>query len=150
MPKIEKTVYETMDPGIYAGTIRSITATEGKFGPQLEWDINIVGSDYSQRTWTGAVLSDKSKLGKYVRNILGEIPEELDTDDLVGMAVRVNVIIKVQDDGTEVNRIDGILSAKSTSTRAKVKPIATLEEVEEVDELEPVAETETTASGLPF
>ena len=132
---VQKTEYETLDTGVYPATIRDIQITDGKFGPQLQWDFDLVGGG-SQRGWSGTTMSGKSKLGKWVMALLGNIPDELDTDHLVGKPCRLSLTVKTTDDGTEFNRVDNVLAPRATKTQ-KPQP-----------EPEPEAETET--AGVPF
>jgi hypothetical protein len=129
MPVLEKTVYETLDTGVYPATIRDIQITDGKFGSQLQWDFDLVDGG-SQRGWTGANMSAKSKCGKWIAAILGTIPDELDTEDLVGKPVRLSLTIKTTDDGSEFNRVDAVLAPRVV--KAKVKPEPQQEDDSEV------------------
>lgn len=109
--RIEKTVYEVLDTGTYPATVKEITEAEGQFGPQLKWVFDL-GEGRVLSGWTSQALSDKSKLGQWSRAILGEIPEDLDTEALVGRACRLSVVIKTKDDGSEFNRIDSVLAPR--------------------------------------
>lgn len=69
-----------------AGWIRSIEQREGKWGPTLEWGFQ--GEDGTvYRGWTNPELEKLA--GEWVRALVGEIPEEFDTDVLIGMPVRM-------------------------------------------------------------
>ena len=137
---IPKTEFVALDPGVYPATVRKVELTDGKFGPQLQLDFDIVGADPSQggqqRAWMGTTMTEGNKTGKWVKAILGvnEVPEELNTDDLWGKPVRLSLTITTKTDGTEYNKVADVLKAAAPKTRAVVKP-----EPEQAPE--PVAET---------
>ena len=118
--RIEKTEYVVLDTGTYAATVSAITPADGKFGPQLEWMFRLDDGS-PMKAWTSTSLSAKSKLGLWTRAILGDIPEMLDTEDLVGRPCRLSVLIKVGDDGNEYNRVDAVLAPRA-GQKARLAP----------------------------
>lgn len=134
---IPKTEFVALDPGVYPATVRKVELTDGKFGPQLQLDFDIVGADPSQggqqRAWMGTTMTEGNKTGKWVKAILGvnEVPEELNTDDLWGKPVRLSLTITTKTDGTEYNKVADVLKAAAPKARASVKPQPEPEEAEE-------------------
>ena len=110
MVKLQQRVYEPIAMGEYPATVTAITSTEGQFGPELQFDFTLADTAQTRiRAWAGATLSPKSKLGRWVQAILGKLPRELDTDELIGKRCIVAVLNKVRStDGTTYNRIDDI------------------------------------------
>lgn len=121
MPVVQKTEFEVYDTGTYLATVASIRQVDGQFGPQFQWDFD-VEPDGQIRGWTGITMSSKSKFGQWVRGILGEIPDEVDTDKLVGLPCRLSVVIKTREDGTEFNRVDNVLAPRKGQEATKRRP----------------------------
>ena len=117
--KIEKTVYETLETGTYAATVKSITLTEGQFGPQLEWQFALEG-DNTMKAWCSKSYSAKSKLTRWAAALLGQAPEILDTDDMIGKPCRLSILLKAREDGSEFNKVDEILAPRQGQ---KAKPL---------------------------
>ena len=127
--KIQKTEYVTLDAGTYTATVASVVPAEGQFGPQLEWQFQIEdGTTF--KSWCSQSLSPKSKLYSWARALLGgEVPETLDTDDLIGKPCRISLLLRPRDDGTEYNKVDAVLAPKPGQ---KARPMPEPEAVEEI------------------
>ena len=125
--KIEKSEYVTLDTGTYTATVASIYPAEGKFGPQLEWEFAL-DPEGTMKAWTSQAYSPKSKLFAWARAILGEAPETLDTDDLIGKPVRLSILSKARDDGSEFNKVDAVLAPRAGQ---KAKPLPEADELGE-------------------
>ena len=130
---IEKTVYTALDTGVYNAVVESIEETTGQFGPQLKIRFDLGDNNYLS-AWASQSLSDKSKLGKWTRAILGNIPDTLDTSALIGKPCRLSVVTKTRDDGTEFNRIDEVLAPKTAAPKGpkpqpQPEPVAAGEEL---------------------
>ena len=92
MPVIEKSEGFLHEEGVYLpAIITSIEEAEGKFGDQFKFIIAVEGDDEDNETWAfcSQTYSDGSKLGGWTLAILGEMPEPLDTDDLLDRPVQV-------------------------------------------------------------
>jgi hypothetical protein len=130
---IEKTIYTVLETGVYPATVESIEETSGQFGPQLKVKFDL-GGDNHISAWASQALGEKSKLGKWTRAILGNIPETLDTASLIGKPCRLSVTVKTRDDGTEYNRVDEVLAPKAATPKGP-KPQPQPEPVAEGQEL---------------
>ena len=117
--KIEKTVYEVLETGTYTATVKSVAMVEGQFGPQLEWQFALDG-DNTMKAWCSKNYSAKSKLTRWAAALLGQAPETLDTDDLIGKPCRLSILLKVRDDKSEYNKIEDILAPRAGQ---KAKPL---------------------------
>lgn len=117
--KIEKREYQVLDTGTYAATVASIVTTTGQFGEQLQWDFKLEDGSM-QRAWCSMSLTPKSKLFLWTKALLGEVPDELETDKLLGMPCRLAIIAKTKEDGTEFNKVDGILAPKAGQKKRPV------------------------------
>lgn len=111
--KITKRDYVVLDTGTYAATIKDIEPSEatfdGKTTPRLTWKF-LLEDGTEQWGFTGIYLGGpKANLTKWVRNLLGEIPDELDTSDLIGKPCRLSIVVRTKDDGTEANKVDNVL-----------------------------------------
>lgn len=87
---------------IYQGWIRSYETGEGSFGPYLLWLLQGPEIEEDTRLLTSTNLSERSKLGKWIRKLYPDyaFSEELDLDLLIGMPVAVTFEHYQQDDGT--------------------------------------------------
>ncbi len=133
--KLNQTIYEILDTGTYTATVSAIDADEGQFGPQLKWLFKLEDGS-TQTAWTSQSYSNKSKLFAWTRAILGETPDPLDTDDLIGRPCRLSIVIKTRDDGTEYNKVDNVLAPKAAQKRRPAP--------------EPEAEPEEAVEPIPF
>ena len=125
--KIHKVERTTRDPGRYEAVVTSVEPAEGQFGEQFMFRITL-DDGQELRAWCSAKLSDKSKLGRWVAVLLGSVPADLDTDDLIGRPCCLNVSIQVSEkDGSEFNRIDSLAPSRRKVPAAPV-PVAEPEE----------------------
>lgn len=124
MARLERTVVELVDTGRYASTVKAIETAEGKYGDQLAWQFRLDDSDAELRAWSSTTMSSGSKCGQWVRALLGDIPETLDTDDLVGLHCVLDVasLPKTNGDG-EYNKVNAVLPA-----RRKHKPVPVVDD----------------------
>jgi hypothetical protein len=127
--KIEKREYTVLDTGTYAATVASIVTTTGQFGEQLQWDFKLDDGS-SQRAWCSMSLTPKSKLFLWSKALLGDVPDTLDTDALIGLPCRLSILSKAKEDGTEFNKVDQVLAPRKGQ-----KPRLVPEPVEEVAEI---------------
>jgi hypothetical protein len=105
---IERTVYEVLETGTYTARVTEVRPEEGKFGPQLKLRFAL-DSGATLTAWASEKLTDKTKLGRWVTAILGAMPDNLDTDALVGRDCRVKIGVKTRDDNSEYNRVEDVL-----------------------------------------
>ena len=121
--KIEKREYTVLDTGTYAATVASITTTTGQFGEQLQWDFKLDDGS-SQRAWCSTSLTPKSKLFLWTKALLGDVPDTLETDALIGLPCRLSILSKAKEDGTEFNKVDQVLTPrKGQKPRLVPEPI---------------------------
>jgi len=126
--QLEPKEYTMIPMGSYPATVAAIEEAEGTFGPQLRWTLNLgevedVDGNTEDRTlvgYTGQVLSNKAKLWGWVQATGLDPADGLNSDDLVGRRVVLDVTIEPRKDGQgEFNAIHGIRRPK---TKAKPKP----------------------------
>lgn len=106
---------EALAPGLYPVRVTKIEETVGQFGPQLQVDFEVDGGEHDGRqlrSWASAKLTSRSKLGNWVRALLGleMFPPgyELDTDALVGKTATAAVDKVTRTDGEIGNRITAL------------------------------------------
>lgn len=114
--KIEKKEYVVLDTGTYTATVASIEQTDGQYGPQLQWDFRLEDGS-SQRAWCSQSLTPKSKLFAWAKALLGEVPDSIDTDDLLGLPCRLSIVMRTREDGSETNKVDNVLAPKAGQKR---------------------------------
>ena len=118
---LTRKIYETVEPGVYAATITEVIKEDGDFGEQIRFTFSLDGSESTLLAWASAKLSNKSKLGQWVTGILGEMPERLDIQTLVGRSVNILVNVVTKEDGSKTNRVENVTMPKQTS-KPKPKP----------------------------
>ena len=127
--KLEKKVYELLEMGTYAATVKALEQAEGEYGPQAKFTFALDDSEATLTAWASATYSAKSKLGRWTTAILGAMPDVFESESLVGKPCRITVLVKAKDDGTQYNKVDEVLPPKKGQ---KPKPeeavIPTLEE----------------------
>jgi len=123
MARLKRTVVELLDTGRYLATVKGIETAEGKYGEQLAWEFRLDDSDATLRAWCSMTMSAGSKCGQWVRALLGDIPESLDTGDLIGLPCVLDVasLPKTNGDG-EYNKVNAVLPAKR-----KPKPVVVVD-----------------------
>lgn len=111
MSKLTKQTKKLLPGGTYRAKIDSIIETKGQFGPQLEFDFRIhesltgTGPSTVVHAWAKAVLAEDSKLGLWVKAILGSVPEDLDTDKLIGLQCLVELGQAISKSGLPCNTV---------------------------------------------
>lgn len=118
---IQRKVYEVLDTGLYAAVVADIEAADGQYGPQLKWTFVLLDfeDEHKVLAWSSQALTAKSKLGLWAEAILGELPEELDTDDLINRKCQLELVIQQGKDGAEFNRVN---SVRPWRQRAAARP----------------------------
>jgi hypothetical protein len=77
--------------GTYPAVVVEVKPVETRFGAQLEWRFRLEEGGHTLRTFSSTAYTPKSKLARWVRACLGELPEELDTGRLAGTACCVKI-----------------------------------------------------------
>ena len=129
--KIDKNDYVVLDTGTYLATVLTIEQVEGKFGNQLQWDFRLEDGS-TTRAWCSMSLTPKSKLYAWSKALLGEVPDTLETESLIGMPCRLSIVAKTREDGSEYNKVDSVLAPKAGQKKR------------------PVPEPETEDEAIPF
>ena len=101
----------------------NIEPTDGNFGPQFKWTLEVVKpekfSGIQRGAWTSVSPNLKGKFMKWAGACLGraiEKDEAIDTDDLIGAQVVATIVIKDGDDGP-FNKVDGIRTPKTPTKK---------------------------------
>jgi hypothetical protein len=98
MRQIIATDNEAVEPGIYVGTLKSVTEGTGKFGDYYDWEFTVPGPDgqtaYVDRR-TSAKFGPQTIARSYVNALLGRQVmkgEAIDLDALIGKTARLKVV----------------------------------------------------------
>jgi len=125
-------------PGSYVASVKSIAPDRGDYGEQLAWVFTLLSpaalAGAEVKAWSSTSTSTKGKAAIWAGACLGRpltSADELDTDDLTGKRVLVNIVEKVSDDGTVFSKVDGLRLYKP-----KTRP-APVVEVEDPDNPDP-------------
>jgi len=116
MPKLNLKESAVMDAAKYGANVVAIEPDQGSYGPQLRWTFHLPAADAFLTAWCTTTYSPRSKLGTWVENILGELPDSLDTDDLIDRACTLDVIVSTRADGSEFNKVVGVYPASPSKT----------------------------------
>lgn len=92
--------------GIYKAFLSGINRSKGEHGPILKIEFTLVTDGKFNRTKvsgiTGTIISDKSKLGKWIKAIIGYMPkngEVVNEEDILHQNCRVTIRHTENDDG---------------------------------------------------
>ena len=113
---IAQSKYDPVPTGEYPARISDIQADEGKFGPQVKFTFNLLGRDKTLTGWTSQKFSRQSKLFKWTARALNRSirpNEAFNSDELLDREVRLQVVVKNRDDGSQFNAIHDLLPAEN-------------------------------------
>lgn len=124
MTHVDPKVYVNIPLGSYSATVQEIAEAEGKFGPQFRWTFDLgevedVDGNLEDRTlvgYTSQALTPKSKLWTWTAALGVDPSLGLDTEDLIGKRVILDVTLEPRRDG------DGEWNAIHQLRRPKAKP----------------------------
>jgi hypothetical protein len=111
-------IYEPIPTGRYPARINKIEEKLGQFGMQFQFEFllksDATGEEKTLLGWCGDTFSTKSKLYRWTQAAVfggGAIPRdyEWNDQDMLGKKVMLVVVEKTTDDGSIVNKIDGVL-----------------------------------------
>ncbi|MBN1890347.1 MAG: hypothetical protein JW850_20300 [Thermoflexales bacterium] len=128
---IEQKQYVLLPTGEYNAVITDLEETSGEYGPQVKVKFTLTDPDQAGNeltAWASATFTPKSKLYGWTRAAFGaDIPKtyNFNSDDLINRPVRLVVIRKTKDDGSEFNRVDGVLPAPVTAAPVPAAPAVT-------------------------
>lgn len=115
---------EILAPGNYAVQITKIEQVAGQYGPQLQFQFQLVDAedkltDGQIRGWCSERWGPKTKLTEWARNILGRLPgpdKPFDTDWLLGRKCDVLVAADPQTGGApDRSKLAGVFPFRSIS-----------------------------------
>jgi hypothetical protein len=116
--RIEQTKFEVLPVGEYRVKILDVSEAEGKFGPQLQFKVQVSDGPHAGAellSWCSRTFSPKSKLYQWVESALAvPIPKEytLDTDTLIGREALATVMVRELDGGGEANRVERVRAVR--------------------------------------
>ena len=86
------TLRKPLKTGLYPAVVVEVKPVETRFGAQLIWRFRLEDEGrHTVQAYTSTAYTPKSKLARWVKACLGELPEELDTGRLAGTACRVEI-----------------------------------------------------------
>ena len=107
---LEKSEYPVLLAGLYPAEIKDIELADGLYGQQLQFTLQVLqDSGATLRGWCSAKYSAKSSLLEWTKAALGRAPDPFDSEELIGKRVTLKVDIRQREDGSEVNRVVGLL-----------------------------------------
>lgn len=126
--------YNPIPTGEYPAIIEGVEPAEGQFGPQVQFvfqlgQVEDVEGNIDQAKkmfgYTSTTLSTKSKLWSWAVAAGVDPSAGLDSDNLIGRRVTLVVTRVKRDDGSEGNKIEGVLPAKKTAAKnGRAQPVA--------------------------
>lgn len=121
-----------LEAGEYQGIVRKVAEQNGKFGPQLVWQIEIVSqtgemTGLTVQSWTGTELTPKSRLHRWAVALLGPGWDDaagLDTSWLLNRSCRALLTVALGNDGTERNKVTDLLPTRAQAAPRPAAPAA--------------------------
>lgn len=112
---VKKSEYKAIDGGLYFADIEELEDVDGKYGPQLQFNLTIVGGEqdgHTLRAWANPTLSTRSKLYRWLDQLKFELGlgATIDLDTLVGQRILIKVEKNERDDGSEYNKVTELMS----------------------------------------
>jgi hypothetical protein len=109
---------EPLPTGEYTARLIEIAESEGRFGTQLRWTLEIADGEHAGRrliAFSSLNTNPQAKLVRWASALLGRAlqhGETLDTEQLIGRLCRA-VVVKRTDNGREFSRIEELLPLRS-------------------------------------
>lgn len=125
---------KNLQPGTYRGKVKSYETINSKYGEALKITYALSGGQEANEL-CNMYYSPGSKLGQRVRAITGNLPEDLNIDELLGKPVVIELV--PQADKPEYCRVATVARAQAKpaqATRQAPAPPPEPEEVEYYDE----------------
>jgi hypothetical protein len=86
------TLRKPLKSGIYPAVVVEVKPAETRFGAQLIWRFRLEDEGkHVVQAYSSTAYTPKSKLARWVKACLGELPAELDIERLAGTACRVEL-----------------------------------------------------------
>ncbi len=108
--------WEPLADGDYEASVAMATLQPGRYGQQVRFDFGVHGTPETLVAWSTAKLSPRTRLGRWVTALLGELPEVLDSDELLGCCCVLRVGQRELSDGSPANTVLDVLPAKPEHT----------------------------------
>lgn len=130
--RVQVKTYDPIPSGEYLAKIAEIAAEpKGTFGPQFKFKFDILEpKEFDSKSlvgWTSQNVSPKSKFYGWARAAFGgtAIPPKawVNTDDLVGRKVRLQVVIARSDSGEEYNKITDVTPPRAPKNTEQEQPV---------------------------
>ncbi len=135
MPKLPKKTAErvaanesdgfaALPENIYPAVLKEVSVKEGPSGEYWSWEFEVEGGEFDGRKlWVNTSLSEKADWKmKEVFDAFGYSTDS-DTDELIGLAVRLTVTQRVIDRGARKgqigNNVDTVLSSDETASESE-------------------------------
>ena len=144
MREIGWTDYEVMPLGSYPAACKSAEFVEGQYGEQIEFKFELTGGEHDGRmltAWASATFSQRSKLYRWARSVFGDgvTGSSWAPEQMVGMNLLLDVVIKRKDDGSEYNRVEEL--------RAAPQPVMVAAGAADIPEPLPATKRKSPSSG---
>lgn len=127
-----------LDPDLYPAVLTGFGEHDSQWGPRMVWQFEIEheGTVYEAAAFTSYSMANgkmKSTLIKWSEILLGELPEEFDTDELIGLPCRVDIENYTKENGITKNKAVAVKPAKKGQKGKAKKEAAPANGKEEVD-----------------
>jgi hypothetical protein len=123
---IQRHEYTQLEPGIYDAKIVGAEVSDNPFEPgkqRLTLTLDL-GGGIERRAYCNTTLGPKSTLARWLAAIYGNVPDELDIQDLIGVACRCMIVSKTTKDGRPTDAVTELLAPK----KQQPKPQPVVEE----------------------
>jgi len=113
-----------IEPGTYRARVDRIEQVDTKYGPAFKL-IYITADEMEASELVNKNYSASTKLGKRTRELLGELPTELDPNRLLGAKV---VITLEQTPGSDFSKVTAVKKQPDIQPIPKAQPVGSVNE----------------------
>lgn len=134
----ESSGFEPLPDGVYHAKLRDVDTTRsGPKGPYWSWEFEVIGEEFKgRRLWNNTSLSESAAFKMKETFEAFGAPLDTDTDDLIGMVVKLQVSQRTIQEGTRkgeiANQIDRLKPADGEVAAQVASEAQSKKEMEEI------------------
>ena len=116
-----------LNPGTYPATVADLKQTEGKYGPNAVWTLDVLheGHTYRAQAYTDVTFYEGSREHRWASAILDmdlKAEESFDETEVIGALVQAKISVKTGNDGKAYYRAEDLFVLKPGQDGELSKP----------------------------